>query len=59
MTYPRELIEAVRRELAGNARRDLLGWAYRIEERHKAGQAIGRGDLDRARLVLSLNKGGR
>ena len=48
--WPEALKAAIRAELAGNTRRDLLTWARRVL-RDPATPA----ELDKARLVLSLD----
>lgn len=57
MRWPDALVSAVKAELAGNARRDLLGWAHRTVDAHAAGKAVSPADLARARLVLAIESG--
>lgn len=55
--WPESLVAAVKAELAGNARRDLIGWAHRTVDANTAGRAVSSEDLDRARLVLDIESG--
>ena len=55
--WPRHLVEAVRSELRGNARRDLLGWAYRTAEARVLSGKVSDQDKKRARLVLAVYSG--
>lgn len=52
--WPEQLVSAVRAELAGNARRDLLGWAHRTVDAHRLGGNVAKSDVQRARLVLAV-----
>lgn len=53
-TWPAALVTAIRAELAGNAQRDLLGWAHRVTSANKVPA-----DVSRARLILDIDKEGR
>lgn len=52
--WPAPLVAAIRTELEGNARRDLIGWAHRTVDAKAAKKPVSAEDLDRARLVLDL-----
>lgn len=53
-TWPAALVAAIRAELAGNAQRDLLGWAHRVTAANKVPA-----DVSRARLILDIDQEGR
>jgi hypothetical protein len=50
--WPPALVDSIRAELAGNARRDILTWARRVLIKPPSSA-----ELDRAKLVLELDKG--
>lgn len=52
--WPKAVIEAIRAELQGNARRDLVSWAHGVNNAKASGRKVSADDLDRARLVLDL-----
>ena len=51
--WPPALVSAIRAELAGNARLDLLSWANRVLR-----ESSSKDEFDRARLVLAIEGGG-
>lgn len=52
--WPSNVIAAIRAELQGNARRDLISWAHGIKNAKAAGRKVSPVDYDRAELVLNL-----
>jgi hypothetical protein len=52
--WPEPLVAAIRAELQGNARRDLIGWAHRTVDAKATKKPVSAHDLERARLVLVL-----
>ena len=55
--WPESLLSAVRQELQGNARRDLLGWAHRTIAAVEKRQNVSKSDVERARVVLDIEAG--
>lgn len=54
--WPASLLAAIRAELQGDARRDLLGWAHRTVDAHAAKRPVASADLARAKLVLQVKR---
>ena len=50
--YPPALIAAIRKELAGNTRHDLITWARRVLRNPPT-----KAELERAKLVMAIDEG--